>query len=102
MEGTASFGPNMVSLILILGARIWYIMGACVPVGDVPAVHCMEQALRAAPKGLDIIPKGDLNALLEDPHDKREEELAPVLVDMGMVNMIYHFMPQQWYKGAGS
>ena len=52
VEGTASFGPNMVSFLLMFGARRWYVVGEYMPPNDVPSVHCVKQALRAAPKGL--------------------------------------------------
>ena len=63
------------------------------PPNGVPAMHCVEQVLREAPKGLYMILMGDLNARLGDPCDKCEEDLATELVDRGMVNMTYHFMP---------
>ena len=52
VEGTASFGLNVVSFLLTLGTRRWYVVGAYMPLNDVPSVHCVDQALRAAPKGL--------------------------------------------------
>ena len=94
VEGTASFGPNVMSFLLMSGARLCYVVGEYVPPKDVPAMHSMDQALRAASKGLEIILMGDLNARLGDPRDEREEDLATVLVDRVLVNMIDHFMYQ--------
>ena len=45
VENTAIFGPNVVSFLLILGERRWYIVGAYVPPNDVPAMNLVEQAL---------------------------------------------------------
>ena len=56
------------------------------------AMYRVDQALRAVPKGLDVILMGDLNAQLGDPRDKCEEELATALVDMSLVNMTDHFI----------
>ena len=42
---------------------------------DNPDVHCMDQALKAAPKGVDVILLGDLVVRLRDRCDKREEDL---------------------------
>ena len=41
VEGTASFGPNVVSFLLTSGARLWYVLGAYVPPNDMTAVHCV-------------------------------------------------------------
>ena len=60
---------------------------------DIPAVHCVDQALRAAPKGVEMILLGDLNARMGDPRDEHEEDQATALVDRGMVNITYHFIP---------
>ena len=67
-----------------------------------PAVNCVEQALRAAPKELDMILMGDMNTRLGDPCDEREEDLSTVLVDMGMVNMMDHFMHRRRCRGPCS
>ena len=62
---------------------------------DRPTVHHVEQALRAAHTGLELILMGDLNARLGNPRDKREEDLAMALADRGLVNMTDHFLPRQ-------
>ena len=69
-------------------------VGSYVPLNNVRAVYCVEQAFIVAPKGLEIILMGDLNVRLGDPRDKYEEDLATAMVDRGLFNMIYHFMPR--------
>ena len=101
MENTASFGPNVVSFLLMLGARQRYVVGAYVPPNNRPSVHCVKQALQAAPKGLELILMGDLNAWLEKPREKREEDLVTALADQGLVNTTDHFLPWQLYRGVG-
>ena len=93
MEGTARFCPNVVSFLLTLGARQWYIVGAYVPPNNMPAVNCVEQALRSDSKGLEMILMGDLDVRLVYPRDEHEEDLAMALVDRVMVNITDHFMP---------
>ena len=95
VENTTRFVPNVVSFLLTLGARRWYIVGAYVPPNNRPSVHRVEQALQAAPAGLELILMGDLNAHLYNPHDKREEDLAMALADRGLVNMTDHFLPRR-------
>ena len=41
-EGMDSFFPNMVSCIIMLGVRRWYVARAYVPPNDVPDVNFME------------------------------------------------------------
>ena len=64
VEGTVNFRPNVVSSLVASGDRRWYVVGAYVPLNDVPVVHRVEQALAAAPKYVEIIFVGDLNARL--------------------------------------
>ena len=71
------------------------------PPNDVPDVHCVEQAIREAPKGLDMILMGDLDMRLGEPGDERKEDLATELVDQGLVNMKDHFFPRRHYRRAG-
>ena len=58
-------------------------------------MHHVDQALQAAPTGLELILMGDLNVWLGNPRDEREEDLATGLVDQGMVNMIEHLLPRR-------
>ena len=101
MENTASFSPSVVSLLLTSGARRCYVVDAYVPPNDRPIVHRMEQALKAAPMGLELILMGDLNARLGNLHDESEEEIATAPADQGLVNMKNHFLTSKQYWGAG-
>ena len=64
-------------------------------------MHCVGQAIRAAPKELYMILIGDLNSLLGYLLDEREKDLVTALLDRGLFNMIDYFMPRKSYKGAG-
>ena len=72
MEGTASFGSNVVSFLLNSGTVKWYVVGSYVTPNNVLAIHRVEQALIAARKGLDMVLMGDMDARLGDPCDKCE------------------------------
>ena len=98
VENTARFVPNVVNFLLTLGARRWYVMRAYVLPNNGPSVNHVDQALQAAPKGLEIILMGDLNAQMENPRDKCEEDLATALADRGLVNMIDNFLPRRRYR----
>ena len=101
MDNTASFVLNVVSFLLTSGSRRWYVVGAYVPPNNRSSVHHMEQALKAAPTGLELILMGYLNAPLGEPCDEREEDLETALADRGLVNIIDHFLSQRRYWGAG-
>ena len=58
VEGMANFGPNMDRFLPTSVARRWYVVGEYVPPNNVPAMHRVEQALRTAPKGIEIILTG--------------------------------------------
>ena len=51
-EGVTSFGPNVVSLKVMLGWKRWYIVGAYVPPENLPAVHQITHALSCGPEGV--------------------------------------------------
>ena len=65
------------------------------PTNDVPGMHCVEQVLQAAPKGLEIILMGYMNARLGHPCDEHEKHSATELADRGLVNTTYHFQPRR-------
>ena len=67
MEGVFDFDPNVENFFLTLGSRRWYVVGDYVPPNDAPAIHCIEQALYAPTKGMEIILIGYLNTRLREP-----------------------------------
>ena len=80
---------------------MWYVFKVYVLPNDVPAVHWVEQALAAKPKGLETIFMGDLNSHLRNPCNKREEELATALAKHGLEDVTRNFTPRKWYRGLG-
>ena len=70
VDNMDSFGHNVTSFLLMLGARQWYVVGAYVSPNNRSSVHRAEQALRAAPTGLELILMVDLNAQLDEPREK--------------------------------
>ena len=67
VEGIVNFVPKMVSFLLTSGLQIWYVVGAYVPPNDSQDFHCVEHVLAMAPKRMDVIVLGDLNARLWEP-----------------------------------
>ena len=95
VEGMVDFDPNMVSSLMTLGLRRWYIVGVYAAPNDEPVVHRVHQALRVAPKELEVFFLGDLNVRLRNPCDEREEdpEMAMAMADCGLVDIKEHFLP---------
>ena len=52
--------------------------------------------------GVEIILLGKLNASTREPRDAREEKIATVLLDRGLIDVTSHFMLRRRYRGAGS
>ena len=69
VEFTVNFVPNVESFLLTLGLLRWYFVGSYMPPNDAPAVYPMDQALEAAPRGLEVIIIGNLNMRLRGPRD---------------------------------
>ena len=101
VEMMVNFGPTMLSFLLTLVERIWYIVGACMPLNSVAAVHQVDQSLGANTKGIENIFLGYLNAHLEEPRDEREEDLAMSLANRGLEYVRRHFTPRRRYRGQG-
>ena len=45
VEGVRSFGPNLVSFIIMSGRKRWYSVEAYVPPNDLPTVNWITQPL---------------------------------------------------------
>ena len=51
VDSTTRFVPNVVSFLLLLGAKRWYVVGAYMPSNNVPDVNSVKQALQVVSKG---------------------------------------------------
>ena len=92
MEGIVNFVPNMASLLVMSGSWIWYVVGAYGPPHNATGIHCIEQALEAAPKGMEVIILGDINVRLRELRDNRDGELTYALVGRGLGDVTAQFM----------
>ena len=72
VEVISNYVPNVVSLFLTTGLRVWYVVGAYITPNNAPNVDCVEQTLGNSPKGVDFILMGDLSKRLREPHKARE------------------------------
>ena len=51
-------------------------------------------------RGVEVILMGGLNVQLQEPRDKREEDIVTTLADRMMVGMTAHFNPLMRYIGG--
>ena len=101
MEGIVKFVPNVLSFLLTSCPWRWYAVGAYVPPNNAPAVYCLDQALEAESRVMEVILMGGLDVRLREPLNERKEELATALADRGLVNMTVHFTLKRRYIGEG-
>ena len=101
VEGAQSFGTNVVSFIVTLGQKCWYVVRAYMPPNDLPGVHHITNDLTYDPEGVGKMLVGNLNACLAHSRDKREEHLAIVITIHGLTYQAYNFTPRQRYRAEG-
>jgi hypothetical protein len=91
VEETRVWGPNIISLYLMMGACQFYVVGCYIPPSDLTALTCVDKAWSECPRSAHPILVGDLNINLRAPCTEREEMIAEQVEAMGLVDMSRHF-----------
>ena len=91
VEETKIWGPNIISLHLMMGSIRYFVVGCYIPPSDLEALACIDKAWCECPKGAHSILVGDLNLNLRAPYTEREETIAEQVDAMDLVNMSRHF-----------
>ena len=99
MEGIVNFGPNVASFFLTSVLRRWYVVVTYVPPHDAQDVRRIEQVLKMAPEGMEVIMLGDLKNRLREPREYREDKLPTALSGSGMMDVTANFTPRQRNQG---
>ena len=95
VEAVQQFGPNVIGLQLVMGARRWYIMGCYLAPDDTLTIERVVEALKERPKGAELMVAGDMNANLANPEgDQRGEDIAAALATEVLEDMSAHFLPR--------
>ena len=95
-EAVQQFGPNVVSFQLKIGERRRYIMGCYLAPDNTSTIESVVTALKARPRGAELLVVGDFNVkLLELEDDQRGEEIAAALAAEGLKDMLAHFLPRR-------
>ena len=63
VEAVRKYGPNVIGLQLATGARRWYIVGCYLAPNNTSTIERVVEALRARPKGAELLVVGDLNTI---------------------------------------
>jgi hypothetical protein len=61
VKETRIWGPNVISLHLMMGSTRSFVVGCYIPPSDLEALACINKAWRECPKGAHPILVGDLN-----------------------------------------
>ena len=79
---------------LATGARRWYIVGCYLAPDNTSTIERVVEALRARPKGVELLVAGDLNTNLADPEgDRIGEDIAATIATEGLEDMAQHLRP---------
>jgi hypothetical protein len=91
IEETKVWGPNVISMHLMMGAVRFYIVGCYIPPSDLETLTYIDKAWSACPMGAHPILAGDLNINLHAPRTEGEEMIAEQVDSMNLVDMSRHF-----------
>jgi hypothetical protein len=91
VKETRVWGPDVISLHLMMGACQFYIVGCYIPPLDLTTLTCIKKAWSECPRGAHPIMVGNLNINLHAPHMERKETIAEQVEIMGLVDMSRHF-----------
>ena len=95
VEDVRQFGPNVVGFQLATGERRWYIIGCYLALDETSTIESVVAALKERPRGAALLVAGDLNTTLTDPENyHRGTEIAAVLTEEGLEDMVAHFLPR--------
>ena len=76
VEETRIWGPNVISLHLMMGLVRFFVVECCIPPSDLETLACIKKAWRKCPKGAHPILVGDQNLNLHAPRTEREETVT--------------------------
>ncbi len=91
VKETRVWGPNFISLHLMMGVCQFYIVGCYIPPLNLTTLMCIRKAWSECPRGAHPILVGDLNINLRALRTEHEETIAEHVEIMGLVNMPRHF-----------
>jgi hypothetical protein len=91
VKETRVWGPNVISLHLMMGACQFYIVGCYIPPSDLKTLTRINKAWSECPRGAHPILVGNLNINLRAARTEREETIPEHVEIMGLGDMSRHF-----------
>jgi exonuclease III len=90
IESERVHGSNVISFELVTGHRRTLVIGAYIPPGDENALEFIEQAAQRRPN-LPVLLMGDLNVDLLNLRDTRDANIAAMIANLGLLDLLAHF-----------
>jgi hypothetical protein len=97
VEAVKRNGPNVIGFQLVSDNRRYSCVGGYIPPNDMEAIGNIEAAFREAPRNT-IILLGDLNMDLVRPHNDRGMEIATMVANLGVEDIIQYFCQKQKHR----
>jgi hypothetical protein len=91
VKETRVWGPNVISLHLMMGKCRFYVVGCYIPPSNLATLRCVDKAWSECPCGAHPILVGNLNINLCAPRTECKETIVEQVEAMGLVDMSRHF-----------
>ena len=95
VEGTRTYGPNVINTIIVSGQDRWNLIGAYVSPNKNTGETIAEISKAANRNTHRIIFAGDLNTDLENIQSDRDAEIAAMMTNLGAVDLAQHFVQEK-------
>jgi exonuclease III len=102
IEGTKTFGPNVIQTELVSGKSRWILVGAYIPPSEVDGttISWIERATNGLNHPLILL--GDLNINIHQPpvggYNKRQEDTLNLIASLGLTDLRRHFSQRTGWK----
>jgi hypothetical protein len=91
VKETRVWGPNIISLHLMMGTCQFYVVGCYIPPSNLATLTCVDKAWSECPRGAHPILVGNLNINLCALRTERKEMIVKQVEAMRLVDMPRHF-----------
>jgi exonuclease III len=97
VESVKRFGSDVISFQLATGQKRYSCVGGYIPPKDESTIESIGKAFDSLPKGPRIL-LGDLNVNLNNPRNDRGLQIATLVADLGLEDLISHFHQKCNYR----
>jgi hypothetical protein len=97
VESVKLFGSGVISFQLATGQKRYSCVGGYIPPKDESTIESIGKAFDSLPKGPRIL-LGDLNVNLNNPRNYHGLQIATIVADLGLEDLISHFYQKCNYR----